>query len=131
MVPRIDKGSIEYTLTIGKAIDRDSGRECVRFYFETTEFFTHFPYRISVAVERQEQEIRFNLLGLRTGGFTLPNAGKAESAHDFFDLKGDYHVRVLKQGNIENDFRLRITPKTVRILEDISHPSPFITVGSV
>jgi len=131
MMPRIDKGTIEYTLTVGKSIHRETHRECVRFCFETTEFFTHFQYRLSIDVEQSEQELRFNLLGLRTGGFTMPKAGKAEYEHDFFGLKGDYRVRVVKQGSTENEFLLRITPKTVRIVEEIRHPSPFIRIGTV
>lgn len=131
MVPRIDKGSVEYTLTVGKTIHHDSRRECVRFQFLTTELFNHFQYKISIMVEEEGQEIRFNLLGLRTGGFMLPQPGMAEYEHDFFDLKGDYRVRVIKQGNTENDFLLRVTQKSVRILEEIRHPSPFLIVDTL
>lgn len=131
MVPRIDKGSLEYTLTVGRTVHRDSRRECVRFLFRTTEFFNHFQYKISIMVEEEEQELRFNLLGLRTGGFTLPQPGRAQYEHDFFDLKGDYRVRIVKQGNTVNDFLLRVSPKSLRVVEEIRQPSPFISVDTL
>lgn len=131
MVPRIEKDTIEYTLTIGRDIHPEHRKECVRFFFETREVFNHFRYALSVRVEQKPQELRFDLVGLSTGGFTIPSPGKAAYAHDFFDLKGDVLVRVVKQGAVENEFQLRVTPRTVRILRGIKHRSPFIEISAI
>jgi hypothetical protein len=128
MFPRIDKGPIEYTLTIGTAYNRDQQRDCVRFTFETSEEFSHFQYRIAIDEEISGNVLSFRLKGLKTMGLTLPGVGRARSSVDLFDLNGEYLVQVSKPGDVMNSFTMKINRNKPRIVEDVHDDQPFLVV---
>ncbi len=128
MFPRIDKGPIEYNLEIGAAWNTPNQRECLRFQFRTTEDFHHFQYRIAIDHKMKKDGIEFILRGLKTGDLTLPATGKAEGIVDFFDLKGDYTIVVVKPGNIKNTFRISTADNRTTLLQEIEATQLFLTV---
>lgn len=131
MTPRINKGTIEYTVTIGKAFNRETNRECIRFFFQTFEEFTYFQYLISIQVEKNSGSINFHILGLKPKGVSLPSNGKASMPIDFYDLKGKYRIKIYKQGHSINDFEIKFLPKTIRLSRGIKQKTPFISVALI
>ncbi len=131
MTPRINKGTIEYTVTIGRAFNRETNRECIRFFFQTAEEFTYFQYLISIQVETDSSRINFHILGLKPKGVSLPSHGKASMPIDFYNLKGKYHIKIYKQGDSVNNFEIKFLPKTIRISREIKQKSPFVSVALI
>ena len=128
MIPRIDKGTIEYTLRIGKSFHKETSRPCLRFLFETVEEFNYFHYLITIEHRQSEHEIQFKILGLSPKGITLPGNDRAKYSIDFFDLKGDYKIKVYKPGDTLNEFQIKISPNGNRLLREIKHKNPFLSV---
>lgn len=129
MVPRVNKGNIEYHLTITKTFQKEEKKECVRFIFETTEEFSYFRYLISINHVVKDKEINFFLRGLQPKGMTMPGNGTAITSIDFFDLKGEYKVRIYKQGYSVNEFMLKFTTKAVKLTKGIKGKKKFIDVA--
>lgn len=126
MFPRVDKGTIEYRLTIQQALNKEKKRHCIRFTFQTTEEFTYFRYGITIDHELKKKEIHFYLRGLKTLGLTVPESGAAQSSLDLFDLGGEYKVTIHKQGASRNDFSIKISPAALKLLRDVHDKTPFI-----
>lgn len=131
MVPRIDKGSVEYRIFVGRAINEETKKECVRFYFETIEEFNYFHYVITIDHTTNGSSLDFYLLGLKPKGMSLPSNGHATRALDFYDLSGKFDVTVHKQGASINKFQVNITKKKIQLTQPIKQKSPFISVALV
>lgn len=129
MIPRIDKGTVEYTLRIGKSFHKETSKQCYRFLFETIEEFNYFHYLITIEHKQSDGEIHFKILGLRPKGITLPGNDKAKYSIDFFDMKGEYKIKVFKPGDTMNEFQIKISSKGVQVLRDIKQKKPFLSVS--
>ena len=128
MFPGIDKGPIEYTLSIYPAYNVEAQRECTRFHFRTAEEFSHFQYNIAIEEHASKGELSFALKGLKAKGL-LPGVGVAESVGDLFDLSGPYAVTITKPGDIANSFRFSVTDVKMKILSEISGEDRFLDVS--
>ncbi len=128
MFPRIDKGPIEYFLTIKPAYNTEKRAECLRFEFETNEEFHHFEYMITIDYKIEDSTLDFTIKGLKPRGMTMPSVGRARTSIDLFDLKGKYDVTVAKPGQIQNSFTLSVRNLTPKILKDVPKGDSFLQV---
>ncbi len=129
MFPRIDKGNIEYRLSIERAFNVEHQRNCVRFRFETVEEFHHFRYEISIDAERNGSALLFYLRGLKPRKLGMPGTGTALRLLDFFDLVGQYDIEVYKQNGEKNCCRVNVTPRRIAVINEVSGKDLFMDVS--
>lgn len=130
MFPRIDKGPIEYYLSIRPAYNAERRVECLRFTFETNEEFHHFQYLITIDHKISNGSIEFVIKGLKPRGMTMPGVGRAITEIDLFDLRGHYEVNVFKPGKIQNSFSFSVRNLKPKIQNGISNEEAFLQVSA-
>ncbi len=105
----------EYVLRIFHHLDERMNAKGVVFAVETVNVFTNFRYEVLLEDRRAENEITLKILGLHTPAMLMPGKGPAVGQREYFNLKGEYTVRVSKMGKEINEFLVAISPKNITI----------------
>jgi hypothetical protein len=130
MFPRIDKGPIEYYLSIRPAYNVEKREECLRFRFETNEEFHHFQYQITIDHKLDNGAMEFVIKGLKPRGMTMPGVGRAITEIDVFKLRGHYDVNVFKPGKVLNSFSFSVKNLKPKIQNGITNEEAFLQVSA-
>ncbi|MDH7516460.1 MAG: hypothetical protein QHI48_11375 [Bacteroidota bacterium] len=126
MYPRVNKGPVEYTLDIEKALDGREKKSCVRFTFRTVEMFHHFAYRLAVEHAVQSGTISFAILGLDGFSSLMPGSGHAEARIEILDLAGEYEILVKKHGKQTHACTVIVTDDSVEVVPSPRNEGSFI-----
>lgn len=117
----------EYTLHVFHHYDEQTRRALQVFLIQTIKEFTSFNYEILLDAVLRERLIQLKILGLRTTPLIMPGVGPAKGHCDFSNLKGSYHLSVIKLDGETNEFKVDVAPSHVAI---IGNPElPFIIVS--
>ena len=117
----------EYSLHVFHRYDDRIRKTLQVFLVQTVKEFTSFNYEILLDVTVEDKTIQLKILGLRTTALTMPGVGPAQGRKDFVDLRGSFHLSVVKLDGEANDFQIDLSPANIVISG--SPESPFITVS--
>ncbi len=118
----------EYSLHVFHHLDERIRKVLQVFLVQTVKEFTSFNYEILLDVGVQDRTIQMKILGLRTTPLIMPGVGPARGRWDSTDLRGSYHLNVIKLDGETNEFDVALTPSSISITG--SPASPFITVSN-
>ena len=113
-MPKVRKdAAVEYQLIISPK----KSEEAPSFVFtlRTVEEFQSFQYLISVDTIIREEQIRFDIRGLKTPGVNLPRSGPATFSKEFSHLMGRYEIVVSKPDGQENSFLINVRGNSAAI----------------
>ena len=118
----------EYSLHVFHHLDERIRKVLQVFLVQTVKEFTSFNYEILLDVAIQDRTIQMKILGLRTTPLIMPGVGPARGRRDFAELRGLYHLNVIKLDGETNEFQVNLTPSSIFITGNPT--SPFITVSN-
>jgi hypothetical protein len=121
---RPERKEFEYELYISKEFDKISDKFYVLFDFRTTKVFEYFIYRINVfeKINIEKKELNFRVEGLSAPNISLSNPGYATYQYRFYEFKNtDYDLKLTKPGIEKNNFKLKITKNSIKILKQPSN----------
>ncbi|MGA3244518.1 MAG: hypothetical protein ABSE41_07880 [Bacteroidota bacterium] len=118
----------EYSLHVFHHLDERIRKVLQVFLVQTVKEFTSFNYEILLDVAILDRTIQMKILGLRTTPLIMPGVGPARGRRDFTDLRGLYHLNVIKLNGETNEFQVDLTPSNISITG--TPTSPFITVSN-
>lgn len=118
---RPDKLDYEYELYISRENDEVRSKEFILFEIRTKKIFENFQYIINVIpkINLEKNEIQFNVEGLSAPKLEISKAGNALFQYKLFDFKNiEYDLKLLKYAKGKINFKLKITPKSIKITKE-------------
>lgn len=119
---RPDKLDYEYELYISKEHDEILKKDYILFDYRTKKVFENFVYQINIIPKTDpvKHHLEFNIEGLSAPRLDISKAGNAGYQYKFFDYKNaEYDLYLLKYAKGKIHFKLKITPKSIKITQ---HP---------
>jgi hypothetical protein len=118
---RPDKLDFEYELYISRENDEVRAKEFILFEIRTKKIFENFQYIINVIpkINLEKNEIQFNVEGLSAPKLEISKAGNALFQYKLYDFKNiEYDLKLLKYAKGKINFKLKITPKSIKITQE-------------
>jgi hypothetical protein len=112
----------EYRLNIFYRYDEQTRQNKLVFLVRTVQEFVSFNYEIMLEEKVEGNIILLNIGGLNTPSSLMPGTGPARGKREFTGLKGLYALVVKKPDDTSNDFKIKILPDQVLIVESPKHP---------
>jgi hypothetical protein len=112
-----ENSETEFRLLIEHFNDPLSKRTGTAFMLRTVEEFQNFVYELVVETKRKDdREIMFNIVGLKTPMSDFPRPGPAVFRYEIENLKyGDYTLLIQRRGKQTNQFRVSIK-KNIKVV---------------
>lgn len=115
---RPDKLDFEYELQISKGSDDVLNKNFILFDFKTKKVFENFAYKLNVIpkIDLAKKELQFNIEGLSAPRLDISKAGNAVYQYKLFDFKNlEYDLKLMKYAKGKILFKIKITPKSIKI----------------
>lgn len=106
----------EYRLLVTPHFDEREQVHKTLFVLETTKIFASFRYELTVDEVIEGKNIALTVRGLTAPRLSLPTSGSARYERLLDNLNGTYDISVKGLDSMINSFKLKVTPKTVRVL---------------
>jgi hypothetical protein len=106
----------EYRLLVTPYFDEREQAHKTLIVLETTKMFASFRYDLSVDETIEGKTIAMTVRGLRAPRLSLPTSGSARFERLHEQLNGTYDISVKGLDGMVNTFKIKVTPKTVRVL---------------
>ncbi|HLF20544.1 MAG TPA: hypothetical protein VI704_07125 [Bacteroidota bacterium] len=121
----------EYRLNIFYYYDKQTKEKKLVFLVRTIQEFVNFNYEILLNDKVEDHTIHIKIGGLNTPSSLMPGTGPARGKKEYAMLKGTYLLVVSRLDGARNDFRLEITPHSVRILDIPKNPLVLVSAEPV